>query len=128
MLVVKRGYKRTYAYGGSGIFGSIASFLSKQFTKAASNTVVRQIASKAAKELGNVAVDAGKKLAEKGINKISTPKPAAAEVAVDLNKQVLGIANKYSTANINSQIDGGSNAIAIQDLVRKLNGSGLKFA
>lgn len=126
MLVIKKGCKRTYAYGGSGIFGSIASFLSRLFSKAASNTVVRQLATKAATELGNTVVDAGKKLAEKGINKIIAPKPAP----VDLNKQMLDITNKYKTAtsNINSQIDGGSNAIAIQDLIKKLKGSGMKIA
>lgn len=117
MLVVKKGYKRVYAYGGSGIFDTIGSFLSKL----ASNTVVRQLASTAAKELGNVAIDTGKKLAEKGISKLMTTKP-------DLNRQVLDIANKYSASNINSQIDGGTNAIAIQNLVRKLNGAGMKFA
>ncbi len=114
MLVIRKRYRG----------GSFGSFLSKLFAKAASSTVARQLASTAAKELGNVAIDAGKKLAEKSINKIFTP-------PVDMNNRMLEIANKHSAsaANINSQIDGGSNAVAIQDLVRKLNnGSGLKFA
>ena len=31
MIVGKRGFKKRYAYGGSGIFDTIANFLTKNF-------------------------------------------------------------------------------------------------
>ena len=35
MIVAKRGYKKRYAYGGSGIFDTIASLLTRIFTSGA---------------------------------------------------------------------------------------------
>ena len=89
MIVPKRGFKKRYAYGGSGIFDTIASLLTRIFT------------SGAAKQIASSAMD----VAEWILQKYTTPKPA--------------------TQDINSLIDGS--AIAVQDLVRKLNsGAGIK--
>ena len=37
MIVAKRGFKKRYAYGGSGIFDTIASLLTRIFTSGAAN-------------------------------------------------------------------------------------------
>ena len=86
-----------------------------------------------------VAIDAGKKLVEKAVEKLSIPKSQVANVMVppkEISKKVNEVIAKYvdtSAININKLIDGSSvnpsnasNAIAIQDLVRRINGSGLK--
>ena len=43
MIVTKHGFEKKYAYGGSGILGTIANFLTRIFTSGA----VKQIASSA---------------------------------------------------------------------------------
>ena len=86
-----------------------------------------------------VAIDAGKKLVEKATKKLSDPKSHVANVmvpAAEIIKKVNEFMAKYvdtSAINLNTLIDGSSvhdptasNAIAIQDLVKRLNGSGLK--
>ena len=86
-----------------------------------------------------VAIDAGKKLVEKAVKKLSSPKSQAANVMVspeEITKKVNELIARYvdtSAINLNKLIDGSSvnrptvtNAIAIQDLVKRLNGSGLK--
>ena len=86
-----------------------------------------------------VAINAGKKLVEKAAKKLSTPKSQVANVMVspaEITKKSKKILAKYvdtSAINLNKLIDGSSvnrptvsNAIAIQDLVKRLNRSGLK--
>ena len=85
------------------------------------------------------AIDAGKKLVENAVKKLSTTKTQVANVMVPpekITKKVNEVIAKYvdtSAVNLNKLIDGSSvnrptafNAIAIQDLVKRLNGSGLK--
>ena len=84
-------------------------------------------------------IDAGKKLVEKVAKKLSTPKSQDANVMVPpkkITKNVKEVIAKYvdtSANNFNKLIDGSSvnrqtasKSIAMQDLVKKLNGSGLK--
>jgi len=108
MLVVgNRRYKKQYVIGGAGIFDSILQFLIRTFTSQTAKEAAKHVG-KAALEAGKtVAVDAGKKL----IDKAMQPK-----------KKVEDIISKY-TAN---QTKGS--AVAIQDLVKRLNrsGAGLK--
>ena len=86
-----------------------------------------------------VAIDAGKKLVENAAKKLHTPKSQVANVMLlpeEITKIVNKVIAKYvdtSAINLNKLIDGSSvnrstasNAIAIQDLVKRLNGSGLK--
>ena len=142
MFIMKNhGFKRKYVYGGSGIFGSLASFLGNLFTSG----VAKQLTSTAidvGKEVGKrTAVDVGTRL----VKKVLTPKvqkaPAVSQrLAPAVVAKVQDILNKYVVPqvpqalqapvrqNINSLIDGsGNNAVAIQDLVRRLHhGNGLK--
>ena len=84
-----------------------------------------------------VAIDAGNKLVEKVAKRLSTPKSQVANVVVppeEITKKVNEVIAKYvdtSAINLDKLIDGlsvnrpnASNAIAIQDLVKRLNGSG----
>ena len=86
-----------------------------------------------------VAIDAGKILVKKAAKKLSKPKLQVANVMVppeEITKKVNKVIAKYvdtSAINLNKLIDGSSvnrpnasNAIAIPDLVRRINGSGLK--
>ena len=132
MYVMKNhGFKRKYVYGGSGLFDSLA----KLFTSG----VAKQLASTAidvGKEVGKkTAIDVGTKLVKKVLTQkapgavVQRLAPAVAtKVQNILNKYVPQVAQTPVRQNINSLIDGsGNNSIAIQDLVRKLHGSGLKI-
>ena len=123
MIVSKYGFKKRYAYGGSGIFDTIENLLTRIFM----NSDAKQVASSAlnvgksvakegaknALEVGkSTAVDVGKKLMTKAL----TPK----------SKKILQKYTQPTTQDINTLIDGS--AIEIQDLVKKLNsGAGIKI-
>ena len=123
MIVAKRGFKKRYAYGGSGIFDTIASLLTRIFT------------SGVAKQIASSAMDVGKSVAKEGAKKALE---AGKNVATDVGKKLVTkaltpkskkILQKYTTKpltqDINTLIDGS--AIAVQELVRKLNsGAGIK--
>ena len=57
MIVTKHGLKKKYAYGGSGIFDTIANFLTRIFTSSASKQIV------------SCALDVGKSVAKEGAKK-----------------------------------------------------------
>ena len=123
MIVTKHRFKKKYAHGGLGIFDTIANFLTRIFTSSAakqiassaldvSKSVAKEGAKKALEVGKSAAVDAGKKL----VTKVLTPK----------SKKILQKYTEPETQDINSLIDGS--AIAIQDLVKKLNsGAGIKL-
>ena len=129
MFIMKNhGFKGKYVYGGSGIFSSLASFLGNLFTSGAAKQLT-STAIDVGKEVGKrTAVDIGTRL----VKKVLTPKVQKAPQRVATKVQ--NILNKYVVPqapirqNINSLIDGsGNNAVAIQDLVRRLHhGDGLK--
>ena len=127
MIVTKHGFKKRYAYGGSGIFNTIANLLARIFT------------SSAAKQIASSALDVGKSVAKEGAKKaLEVGKSAAVDVGKKLVTKALTpkskkILQKYTqsttqptTQDINTLIDGS--AIKIQDLVKKLNrGAGIKI-
>ena len=105
----------------------------------AGKTAAKDIGMKAIDVGKIIAIDAGKKLVEKAAKKLTTPKPQIANVLVppeEIIKKLNEVIAKYdntSAINLNKLIDGSnikhqnaSNAIAIQDLVRRINGPGLK--
>ena len=150
MLITNLSYKKKYVIGGAGIFGSIGNFFARMFSSNAAKQLASaalQVGKTAAKDIGmkaidvgkTVAIDAGKKLVEKAAKRLCTPKLQVANVMVppeEITKIVNEVIAKYgdtSAINLNKLIDGSSinsqnasNAIAIQDLVKRLNGSGLK--
>ena len=126
MIVPKHGFKKRYAYGGSGIFDTITNLLTRTFT------------SSAAKQIASSALDVGKSVAKEGAKKaMDVGKSTAVDVGKKLVKKALTpkskkILQKYTqpttqpaTQDINTLIDGS--AIEIQDLVKKLHsGMGIK--
>ena len=126
MIITKHGFKKRHAYGGSGIFDTIASLLTRIFT------------SSAAKQIASSALDVGKSVAKEGAKKaLDVGKSAAVDVGKKLVTKALTpkskkILQKYTqpttqstTQDINTLIDGS--AVEIQDLVKKLNtGMGIK--
>ena len=105
----------------------------------AGKTAAKDIEMKAIDVGKTVAIDAGKKLVENAVKNLSKPKSQVANVMVppeEITKKVNEVIAKYvdtSSINRNKLIDGSSvnrpnasNAIAIQDVVRRINGSGLK--
>ena len=149
MLITKRTYKKKYVIAGAGIFGSIGNFLVRMFSSNATMQLAStalQAGKTAAKDIGmkaidvakTVAIDAGKKLVEKAVKKLSKPKSHVAKVMVppeEITKKVNEVIAKYvdtSAINLNKLMDASSvnrphasNAIAIQDLVIRINRSGL---
>ena len=122
MIVIKHGFMKRYAYGGSGIFDTIANFLTRIFT------------SSPAKQIVSSALDLGKSVAKEGAKKaLEVGKSAAVDerkklVTKALTPKSKKILQKYAetaTRDINTLIDGST--IAIQDMVKKLNGrAGIK--
>ena len=105
----------------------------------AGKTAAKDIGMKAIDVGKTAAIDAGKKLVEKAAKKLSKPKSQVVNVMVppeEITKKVNEVIAKYvdtSANHHNKLIDGSSvnrpndsNAIAIQDLVRRINGLGLK--
>ena len=146
MYVMKNhGFKRKYVYGGSGLFDSLARLFTSGVAKQLTSTAID-----VGKEVGKkTAIDVGTKLVkkvltpkvqgiQKGIQK--APGEVVQRLAPAVTTKVQNILNKYVVPqvpqalqapvrqNINSLIDGsGNNAVAIQDLVRRLHhGNGLK--
>ena len=119
-----------------------SSNAAKQLASAAlqaGKTAAKYIGMKAIDVGKTVVIDAGKKLVEKAAKRLTTPKPQVANVIVppeEITKKVNEVIVKYvdtSAIHLNKLIDGSSvnrlnasNAIAIQDLVRRINGSGFK--
>ena len=120
----------------------ISSNTAKQLASTAhqaGKTAAKDIGMKAIDVRKTVAIDAGKKLVEKTAKKLFTPISQVTSVMVppeEIAKNVNEVIAKYvdtSAINFNKLIDGSSvnrptasNAISIQDLVRRINGSGLK--
>ena len=104
MIVPKQGFKRQYAFCGTGIFDTIGNIVSGIVT------------SNAAKELARSALDVGKNIA----------KTTATDVGNRMVKKVLTPKSK----NIISKHTGTLNAndaVRINELVKKLNkGMGIK--
>jgi len=97
LLVRNRRFKKQHVIGGAGIFDSLINFLVRTFTSTA--------ASSAAKEVGKAALEAGK------------------SVAVDAGKKLI---QRAMESKSNSKKGSAVDTVRIQDLVKRLNGSGLK--
>ena len=105
----------------------------------AGKTAAKDIGMKAIYVGKTVTIEAGKKIVAKAAQKLSAPKLQVANVMVspeEITKKVNEVTDKFvdtSAINLNKLIDRSSvmrptasNAIAIQDIVKRLNGLGLK--
>ena len=113
LVVARRIHNKVHVVGGAGIFDSITGLLKRLLT----SNAAKRIASTAVHEIGGVAKDVGKRL----LNKILTPTPVRQQPITEETKVILA-----RLLHSNPEITGG--AIRIQDLVKRLNGGGLKIA
>ena len=74
MIVPKHGFKKSYAYGGSGISDTMVNFLMRMFT------------SNAAKQLASSALDVGKSVPKEGAKKALE---VGKSTAVDVGKKLV---------------------------------------
>jgi len=120
MIVVRKGYKRKYHVGGSGIFSKLKDFLSGFIsTKQVVHTTL------------NIARSAGQKAGQKSIDfACSKLTPKSQQILSKLVSSIPPLAPQGTTpqkaqqvtTNLNNLIAGsGHRAIKIQDLVRRLN-------
>ena len=104
MIVPKQGYKRKYAFGGTGIFETIGNMIRGIITSQAGKDLTKHLLDSAANITKKTASDVGNRL----IKKVLTPK----------SKNII---SKHTQA-LNP-----NDAIKINELVKKLNsGSGIK--
>ena len=104
MIVSKQGYKRQYAFGGTGIFDSIG------------NIIKGVVASQAGKDLAKFTLDSAKNIA----------KTTASDVGNRLVKKVLTPKSKNIISKHTKALN-PNDAVKINELVRKLNqGMGIK--
>ena len=104
MIVSKQGYKRKYAFGGTGIFDPIG------------NIIKGIVTSQAAKELTKTALDASKNIV----------KTTASDVGNRLVKKVLTPKSK-SIINKHTKALNPNDTVKINELVKMLNsGMGIK--
>ena len=104
MIVPKQGFKRSYAFGGTGIFDTIGNIVSGIVT------------SKAGKDLAKFALDTSKNIA----------KTTATDVGNRLVKKVLTPKSK-SIINKHTKTLNPDDAVKINELVKMLNkGMGIK--
>ena len=104
MIVPKQGFKRQYAFGGTGIFDSIGNIVSGIVT------------SRAGKDLAKFALDTSKNIA----------KTTASDVGNRLVKKVLTPKSK-SIISKHTKVLNPDDAVKINELVKMLNrGIGIK--
>jgi len=120
MLIIKRGFKRKYQVGGSGIFSKLKDFLSGFISKKQVDDTALNIARSAGQKAGQKAIDfASSKLTPKSqqiLSKIVSSTPPLTPQGATPRK-----AQRVAT-NLNNLVAGsGQPAIKIQDLVRWLN-------
>ena len=94
MIVPKHGFKKSYAYGGSGIFDTMANLLTRMFT------------SSAAKQIASSALDVGKSVAKEGAKKALE---AGKSAAVDVGKKLVTKALTPKSRKILQKIYGTCN-------------------
>jgi len=120
MIVIRRGYKRKYQVGGSGIFSKLKDFLSGFISKKQVVDTALNIARSAGQKVEQQAIDfASSKLTPKLqqilSKRVSSTPPLVPQGATPQKAQQV-------TTNLNNLIAGsGQRAIKIQDLVRRLN-------
>lgn len=134
LMINNHGFKRSYVYGGSGIFDTITSVLTKSAAASAAKNLAKSaaksLASKAASELAS---RAAKSIVPKvtSIARAASPKVAsiARPVAPKVTAQAKAIAQKMlltpksqdiinTDADLNALIAGS--AIKIQDYVKTI--------
>ena len=104
MIVPKQGYKRKYAFGGTGILETVGNLIKGIVTSQAGKDLTKHLLDSATNITKRTASDVGNRL----IKKVLTPK----------SKNIISKHTRALTKN---------DAVKINELVKKLNsGSGIK--
>ena len=122
MIARKRGYKRKYQVGGSGIFSKLKDFLSGFICRKQLVDTALNIARSAGQKAGQKAIDfEGSKLTPKSqqyFSKLVSSTPPLAPQGATPQKAL----PQVTTPNLNNLTAGsGQRAIKFQDLIRRLN-------
>ena len=116
MIVSKHGFKKRYAYGGSGVFDTITYLLTRIFT----SSVTKQLASSAIDVSKSVAKGAKKALEVGKSTATDVEKKLVMKALTPKSKKILQqYTTQPTTQNINDLIDGS--AVEIQNVVKRLN-------
>ena len=120
MLIIKRGYKRKYQVGGSGIFSNLKDFFSGFISKKQVVDTALNIARSAGQKAGQKAIDfASSKLTPKSqqiLSKLVSSIPPLAPQRATPQKAL----PQVTKPNLNNLIAGsGQGAIKIQDLINE---------
>lgn len=143
LVVTKRRYKKLHVVGGAGIFDTVAGFFKRLVTSNAAKQIASTALSagkRAAKDIGqkaidiakDKAVDVGKRLVEKAFATPKPPQTITQETKVILSRLLNDLGTQVPNSesmNINNLMMGhglNNSPIRIQDLVKRLNGAGLK--
>ena len=140
MLDIKRrSYRKQHVIGGSGIFDKFSEIFKRLVTSnaakqlatralSASKDVATEIGKKAIDVGKTTAIDAGKRFVEKAAAKLSAaPKKQVTQESRDIIDRLSSVGvNPENINNLMMMGNGLKNVPSIQDLVRKLNGAGMK--
>ena len=119
LRINNRGFKKTYVYGGSGIFTPIANLASRLISKEAVKRAATQAVQSAAAHVGRKSVDIGKQ----ALGKLTSKSRDILNKHVgNLTPKSKNILTKYSVPkeefNLNALIDGG--VVRIEDYVKRI--------
>ena len=124
LIVTKRRYRKQHVIGGSGIFDTVVGFFKNLFKSTAAKKIATNLASSAAKQ-------AGKHLVNKMLE--TPPPPTITQTSRDSLTRMINDAAPPVEKNINNLMMHGTGranpleAVAIQDLVKRMNGRGMKI-
>ena len=118
LIVTKRRYKKQHVIGGSGIFDTVVNFFKRLLTSNPAKAVALSIAKQAGKHVADKILTPAPQLVPAPQSVPSVP-VMTQKAKDDLTKLIAS-----NDININNLMQG--NGIAIQDLVRRLNGSGIR--
>lgn len=142
IIYTNKGFKKKYAYGGSGIFQNLANYITEKVTSTVTSDLakdlVKDASSKilsagksAAKELGKQAIKSGKqatieaatKAIEKGTTKLLTPKSqkAISKLGVSMEKSSPDTVSQKLNSIVSKYVEKGSDNIN-----SLIDGSGVK--
>ena len=123
LIVTKRRYKKQHVIGGSGIFDTVVNFFKRLITSKPAKAVAVSIAKQAGKHVADKILT--KPLPVSQLAQAPQLSPASQLAMTQKARDDLAKLLANSEVNINNLVQG--NGIAIQDLVKRLNGSGIKI-
>lgn len=143
MLVVQnKRYIKKHVVGGAGVFDTVSGFFKRLIASNAAKSLATNLSRAAASDVGKSAINAAKTVGkELATSAISSAKDIAIERGKRLTSKVLtsepsitqrskDILKSLANTNLNRGLrqQTSKQAVRIEDLVRRLNGGGLRLA